>query len=421
MGAKKTRRNGPSQHRLGRPVSRRGGRVAILSHILPPAPSGQAAVLERLLRVWDPDEYCLISAEPAPPDSQDGAALPGHAYRVPTGCSLPVPRVARLRRLASSANLLLRTVHRAAAITCILHRESCQAIVACTGDLIDLPAGYLAARWSGVPFYIHMFDDYERQWVAPRARCVAKRIMPHLMQRVEGVIVTNEFLRDEYIRRYGVEATVVRNPCNWPPPPLEEATPWPEDLSEIKIVYTGSIYGAQLNAFVDLIGALRKLGRSHIRLHVYTSQDPEELASHGISGPVDFHEHVSRDAVREIQRRSDLLFLPLAFDSPYEKGLIETSAPGKMAEYLASGRPTLVYAPPESFVAHYFREHGCGAVVDCRSVDDLSAKIGKLVDDGEYRERITQSASERAVADFDLAKAQRVFRGALLGVRGRRI
>jgi glycosyltransferase involved in cell wall biosynthesis len=255
--------------------------------------------------------------------------------------------------------------------------------------------------------------------VAPWARRVAKRIMPYLMRRAAGVIVTNELLRDEYARRYGVEATIVRNPCDWPPPLREEAAPWPEDQSEIRIVYTGSIYEAQLDAFVNFIEALRKLGRSDTRLDLYTSQSPEELAARGISGPIHFHEHVSRDVVRAIQRRSDLLFLPLAFDSPYEKGLIETSAPGKMAEYLASGRPILVYAPSESFVASYFREHGCGAVVDHRSVDDLSVEIGKLLDDGAYRERLTQRARERAVADFDLAEAQRAFRGALRGVHRR--
>jgi hypothetical protein len=120
-------------------------RVSILSHVLPPSPSGEAAVLERMLRAWDSDEYCLISAARFRPNAQDGRALPGRTYQVPAGCSLPVPRVARLRWLALSVNLVLHTVHRAAAVSRILRRESCRAIVACTGDLIDLPAGCLAS------------------------------------------------------------------------------------------------------------------------------------------------------------------------------------------------------------------------------------------------------------------------------------
>ena len=36
-------------------------KFAFVSHVLPPSPSGQAVVIFRLLREFDPEEYVLIS------------------------------------------------------------------------------------------------------------------------------------------------------------------------------------------------------------------------------------------------------------------------------------------------------------------------------------------------------------------------
>ncbi|HYE16132.1 MAG TPA: hypothetical protein VD968_16965 [Pyrinomonadaceae bacterium] len=101
-----------------------------------------------------------------------------------------------------------------------------------------------------------------------------------------------------------------------------------------------------------------------MKLHAYTTQRAEELAGRGIGGPaVVFHPHLSVAEMPGVQRRADLLFLPLAFESPYPD-LVRTSAPVKFGEYLASRRPVLVHAPPRSFISWYCREHDCGLVVD---------------------------------------------------------
>ena len=170
------------------------GRVAILSHVLPPAPSGQAAVLERLLQAWPHDEYRLISGAETIGDvqaSSSGFLLRVHRY------TRGLLRQTRFHGIVSAVDFALRLLGKAVTISRILKRETCRAIVACTGDLLDLPAACLAGWWTRVPFYIYVFDDYERQWVNPRAGGFAKRWMPRMIWRAAGVIVTNERLRDE--------------------------------------------------------------------------------------------------------------------------------------------------------------------------------------------------------------------------------
>lgn len=41
-------------------------KVALVSHALPPSPSGQAMALHRMLRGWPADRVCLLSRDPGP-------------------------------------------------------------------------------------------------------------------------------------------------------------------------------------------------------------------------------------------------------------------------------------------------------------------------------------------------------------------
>ncbi|HYE16131.1 MAG TPA: hypothetical protein VD968_16960, partial [Pyrinomonadaceae bacterium] len=109
----------------------------------------------------------------------------------------------------------------------------------------------------------------------------------------------------------------------------------PRPDGEVRIVYTGAIYEAHYDAFRNLLAALERLGRPEVKLHAYTTQRAEEMAGRGIGGPaVVFHPHLSVAEMPGVQRRADLLFLPLAVESPYPD-LVRTSAPVKFGEYLA--------------------------------------------------------------------------------------
>jgi hypothetical protein len=69
----------------------------------------------------------------------------------------------------------LRTYQRARQIFRILKKERSEAVVACTGDLYDLPAAFLASRRAGLRYYIYLFDDYFYQWPGALERSFAQR------------------------------------------------------------------------------------------------------------------------------------------------------------------------------------------------------------------------------------------------------
>jgi len=289
-----------------------------------------------------------------------------------------------------------------------VRHERCGAILACSGEPFDLPAGYLASRLARVPFYAYIFDDYLHQWDPTPYRYFARSVGPTVLKGAVGIIVPNEFLRDEYWRRYRVEPTVVRNSLEVPEIENADAPPWPADEGEIKIAFTGAVYHANYDAFRNLIKAIGQLGRPEVKLHLYTPQTREELERGGIGGPIVYHGLLPSSDVLEVQRKADILFLPLAFDSSIPE-VIRTSSPGKMGDYLASGRPILVHTPADSFVSWYFREHECGVVVDRSDPAMLAQAIEGIIEDAQLRRKIGQRARACAESDFSLESAQAEF------------
>lgn len=387
-------------------------KIALVSNVVPPSRTGQGVILHRMLRGLAPRDYCLISTERHEGDGGDGPVgkLPGSYHHLPP----PPDEIKRghrlgLRFLRDGANIYAAARRHARHIARIVEAEGCGAVVGCTGELALMPAAYLASRRAGVPFYPYIFDhfSYREAWSETRSFW-ARRMEPLLMRRAERVIVLNELLRDDLRERFGVESAVVHNAIDLSAYADAPLAPASARDGQVRVVFTGDIYEAHYDAFRNLLAALAALGRPEVRLHLYTGKTPEELAAVGIGGPVVRHPYLSLAEMPRVQMEADVLFLPLAFDSPFPE-LVRTSAPTKLAEYLAARRPVLVHAPAASFPSWYFRGHDCGVVVDERDPEKLAAGLARLLDDAELGRRLADNAWARARADFDLDEARADF------------
>ena len=393
-------------------------KFALISHVLPPSASGQSVMLARLLGDLDPAEYCVISAGKPVAGDSFSQRLPGSHYQLPHEIFVNRGHRYGLTYVRETINFLLGIRARASRIAEIVKREKCSAIVACSGDLEDLPAAWLASQRTGVPFYAYYFDYYSHQFVAPEKRVLARLVEPRFIRRAAGIITTNEILTDDLRSRYGVDSTVLHLPVD-----LEEyerlVSGCAEDESnndEVSIVYTGAIYDAHFDAFRNLLRAIETLKGKKITVHIYAAQDPRELAANGIDGPVSLHNHRPNSEMPCVQRRADILFLALAFNSPYP-AIVRTAAPSKLAEYLASGRPILCHAPRDSFISWYFRKHECGVVVDEDDPARLAKGIELILSDARLCDRLIANAYECARTDFNIAASRAAF-FQLLGLNG---
>jgi glycosyltransferase involved in cell wall biosynthesis len=392
-------------------------KFAFIAEHLPPATqwAGQTSVTRRLLEPLDPASYCLVSRVDynAEPYACAPNRLPARYHHVaePFARRAVESRADVLRGWTTSlANAAAAVWGTAAAV----RREGCDAIVASTDTVPDLPIGYAVSRTLGIPYYAYLFDDYLTKWhhYTRSMRVAAQGLEPALMRGAAGVIVVNDHLRDELERRYGVRATVIRNSVDLGPyEQVGESRPAFAG-EEIRLIFTGAVYWAHYDAMRNLVAALASLPAVNARLHAYTPSSPQELIEEGLAGPVVVHSQQPAAAMPRLQREAHILFLPLAFERP-SSDFVRTAAPAKMGEFLAARRPILVHAPPDSFVSSYFREHECGLVVDEPDPAKLAAAIERLATDADLRERLADRAWERAQADYDLAGARATFRQVL--------
>jgi len=384
-------------------------KFALVSHVLPPMWSGQSVVLYRLLKDLSPDQYCLISWADYSSDSPQEAhlpRLPAKYWRLPP--EFIINRGAyRFRLIRRILNASIAIAERGWRIARIVRREGCKAIVSCSGDLLDPPAAYFASRLTGVPFYPYFFDYYAYQFIDPEVRATATFLEPYLVRGAKGVIVPNEALAEELRRRYGVESTVIHNACDLSRSSTVSSGDRTDTSDEIKITFTGAVYDAHFDAFRNLLAAIETLDRE-VWLHVYTALPREYLETNGIRGRVVIHDHVPAAEIPSIQSGTDILFLPLAFDSPYPE-IIRTSAPVKLGEYLAVGKPVLAHAPSDSFISWYFHRYECGTIVDRNDPVELARAVDQLLRDGELRRRLSHNARKQAAAEFSIEKAQKTF------------
>lgn len=381
-------------------------KFALLSHVLPPSSSGQAVALYRVLSGVNPDNYYLISSREVLRQEKRGGGdnlfhLGGHYYPLPPELTFTRPNRFGLSGIRNLINIFIHIYTRARNILRILRREpNTTAIIACTGDLVDIPAAFLASRIARIPFFAYIFDDYVFQWTG-NYRMFAKLVAPFIFKHSAGIIGPNEFICEEYRQRYNVNTTLVRNPCDKNELKKEPYQQRPAESGKIKIVYTGAVYHANYDCFRNLVQAMELMKEHHLELHIYTAQPREQLENQHIKGEQIFiHSHVSYSELVEQQRNANILFLPLAFESPIPE-VIRTSAPGKLGEYLSSGRPVLAHVPANSFVAYYLEKYQCGLVASRNDPASLKDQIIKLINDEGFCRAITLHARQRAKLDFD--------------------
>ncbi|MEH3116209.1 MAG: glycosyltransferase [Methylorubrum populi] len=299
-----------------------------------------------------------------------------------------------------------------------LRDSNVSAVVACSGDHPDLPLGAALARRLGVPFCAYLFDDPVFQWQDGRFDSPHARLMERQwITEASAILTPNEELgRTVRIRNEDLEIRyplIVRNPIGHNISIQSEARP-PKAVGEPWIIaYTGSVYHAQADAFRNLLEVLEQIDEPW-EIHIASEQDAERIRREGIGSPaIRLLGSLTREEAVSLQRRADVLFLPLAFEAIPD--VIRTSAPLKTGEYLASGRPILVHAPQDAWLSRFFRERGCGVVVDQPKTEPLKAALSRLRHDQNLRQELLR-AQVKSAQEFRLDMAQRAFRAAIANV-----
>jgi glycosyltransferase involved in cell wall biosynthesis len=385
-------------------------RLAIVTTAAPPSANGQARVLGQIIApemfappIFLTDQMSIVEVDQA----HNGR----HFELSPPRFQFTTRRWGKLVATLNHGGGLVRTVAiRADEIMRILQENQVDVIIGCSGNPFDLPSSYLAARRLKIPFVAYLFDDPVYQWERGAYRSFARLSERFWSRGVTALIAPNEVLaRDVKKRLPRHKVQIVRNPVdsNIVPAALDDQIPAQrssDDASIWRLLYTGSVYAAQASSFRNLVAALGKL-RGRFVIDIYTGQHGSDLVSKDLaSAHVSVHPQAPHATAITLQKTADILFLPLAFDSPIPE-VIQSSAPAKLGEYLASGRPILVHAPAGSFVTELIRDAEAGVVVDTSDPQRLATALLKIASDDMLRKRIVANASALA-CQFSVERAR---------------
>jgi glycosyltransferase involved in cell wall biosynthesis len=311
-----------------------------------------------------------------------------------------------LNRLAASANYLrvFSTVRRGVEL---VREQQISAIFTIPWDTFFIAAYYIHKR-TGCPLYVYAMDDPAGARSALQAPLYSY-FMPRIMRASRRVWGVSTGMCEYLEKAYGARCLPLL-----PTADLESfkcasearlATPAARH-SPLRVVYTGSVYGAQLESLQRFVRALASLSSEQsspleIQFTLYTTATRRYLAKIGLDLPESVQcIEVRHDEIPRVLAESDVAFLPFSFD-PGQRHIVETSLPSKIAEYLASGIPILAHAPVYSTVVRYCRENDCALIVDQPDEAALREALQRLGTDQALLEKLSRNAREAARRNHD--------------------
>ncbi|MDD5638728.1 MAG: hypothetical protein PHO28_02360 [Candidatus Pacebacteria bacterium] len=266
---------------------------------------------------------------------------------------------------------------------------------------------YLLHKITKKPYYVFLFDIYKDNFypVFP-AGFLARIFELKILKNAQKIIVTNKGTLDFYVKAYGEEIkekiTIIHN-STFAKPYLNLHTDY-RPKPPYSIVFTGNIYWAQSKSIKNLIQAIKEINDLDIYLKIYCPNPKDYLDRIGITESKKVKISTAPpQKMPEIQTKADILFLPLSWHKKGRK-IIDTATPGKLADYLISNRPILIYAPSSTFLVKYAKENNFALVVNEENIEKLKSAIKTLLFDTIITKRIIENAKNTFFKNHDSNK-----------------
>jgi len=276
-------------------------------------------------------------------------------------------------------------------------------------------AAALATRFTGIPLILIVHDD----WLTPVER--SSPLQAHVVHRLSRMAVKRashiyavspemqEFLKREFEAESEVQLAATE-------PHQTDAYGLP-DRGRL-IVYAGQITEAvednlRLLAQVVCNGRLDQAGDSDAHFRLYTRISAETIREWGWQhSRISIREWVSQNELHDVLADADLLFLPFSF-SESARYAVERAFPSKTADYLAAGRPILVFGPPYSSLVRYAEEQGFAEVVDNFDEDVLASCIQRIFSDSVRRSQLCKRSLAVFEQNHNIVHQRKEFRSLL--------
>ena len=238
---------------------------------------------------------------------------------------------------------------------------------------------WLAAKDLGLPLTVYfdiLWEEGTDRWGLAREH--EAEIVAYADQHFAITEAAAEFLS----AKHGADFQLM--PHTFQPDALTAPEASGGDGPPYTVHFAGGIYRTMNEDAVQRMAEVVDGAEGRYRLELYGPLKDSDLERWGVTNRHITTGFVSRDEIGAIQRGSDILYLPQAFEGAPEE-MIRCNFPTKALEYMAAGKPILVHSPAESYLSRAAREHGFGVVVDEPSPEALQNAMDRLVTDSDLR------------------------------------
>jgi len=242
--------------------------------------------------------------------------------------------------------------------------------------------------------------------------------LKQFLDKVDLNLSISDAMSDEYKNRYNKKFIPFHNPVEselWIPHIKKSS-----DLNKkhITILYSGRIGVGITEALTEVASAIDslKIEGVNIKLHIQTfTKEPGILNKLQKYNCIAINPFADYEQLPKIFSEADILLLANDFSA---KGLayLKFSMPTKASEYMISGTPVLLYAPKQTAISKFFMQNDCGCCVTERSAVAIIKALDLLINNEDYRRKISQNAVTLATEKFDQEKVRKEFQGFLMNI-----
>ena len=362
---------------------------------------GGSILLRRLLDKHPSERLIVISSLEGMAASSANHLLDCQHIAMPDFRQAPVPRpLAILLELGSVASRILWS-----------HRpQRAQAIVTIVQGRYYLAAA-LAAWLGAVPHITIVHDNFLSRHIGPSGlgRRVKRYLTRKVLQKAAHIYTVSAEMQRLVWTECGVHAEI-QMPATTAPKQIPAGDfPTGPVLNKrgLKILFAGQVtYTVRdsLDLMVALIksGQLEKCGLHKATLHLCAAITDTDMRNFDwLHEDVVCRGWLPQSELSDELATADILFLPYSFRE-IARDAVETAFPSKTADYLAAGKPLLVFGPAYSTLVRYASQWGFAEVVTECDASSLMAGIVNIASSETYRRQLTAKAEVAFLANHEI-------------------
>ena len=276
-------------------------------------------------------------------------------------------------------------------------------------------ASFAANLPCSIPRDIYLVDDFVADSGIYRvSRETAQRVLDRLVMESERVFTISPVYASDLQGQYGRSceflpipiADSLLNTINSGPSPREQGGKASNGI--ITFHHSGQIHHLYVDALIILVGLFRKIAETKkIKIHLelwgnITRRDAEKalrINLQDVNQKDNFQVKICGEVppieLARQQKRADFLLLVNSFLPEIEKQ-VRCSFSSKICEYMVSGVPILVYAPPYSSLAAHLGKYKAAHIISSQDMEAVRLQLEQILEDPQ-KNRTVEAAKKLAL------------------------